>query len=161
MELTPPHNGSHTGPTTRLGLHRHLDMAAAGLSLGCAVHCMALPLALAFLPGALIALRSFQHPLHGTMTLLLQLSRWEWAIALLAATACLASVGWGWRHHRRALPVALALVGSATLMLASLQFRDVVVLHGLCSAIGGAFMAAAHLRNRVSLARLRRGSVTP
>jgi hypothetical protein len=131
-------------------LHKQFDLAAAWLSLTCALHCMLLPLILAFLPGAMLALRSFQHPLHGTLTWLLRLSRWEWAIALAAATLCLASIGLGWRTHRHPLPAFLAVMGSSSLLMASLQpqLREALVLHGLLSAVGGVLMASAHLVNR-------------
>lgn len=48
--------------------HPRFDLAGAWLSLACAAHCIALPLLLAFVPAAMMALRSFQHPGHGAMT---------------------------------------------------------------------------------------------
>ncbi|MBK0052687.1 MerC domain-containing protein [Stenotrophomonas sp. S39] len=150
MQLTSRTSRSHTAPSKGRTLHRRFDLAAAWLSLTCALHCMLLPLILALLPGAMLALRSFQHPWHGPLTWLLRLSRWEWAIAAVAAALCVTSVGIAWQRHRRSLPMALAVAGSGCLLLASLhpQIRDIVVLHGLLSAIGGTLMASAHLVNR-------------
>lgn len=58
-------------PPTSARWHPRFDLAGAWLSLACAAHCIALPLLLAFVPAAMMALRSFQHPGHGAMTLLL------------------------------------------------------------------------------------------
>lgn len=73
-------------PPTSARWHPRFDLAGAWLSLACAAHCIALPLLLAFVPAAMMALRSFQHPGHGAMTLLLMMSRWEWLFALLASS---------------------------------------------------------------------------
>lgn len=157
MELTTVSKGSHTSPSKGHTLHKRFDLAAAWLSLTCALHCMLLPLILAFLPGAMLGLRSFQHPWHGTLTWLLRLSRWEWAIALAAASLCLVSIGWAWRVHRQPLPLVLAIAGSSALLLASAdpQIREMLALHGMLSAGGGALMAFAHLLNRRVMIRLR------
>jgi hypothetical protein len=51
------------GPAASFGtLAPRFDLAGAWLSLACAAHCIALPLLLAFVPAAMMALRSFQHP---------------------------------------------------------------------------------------------------
>lgn len=153
MKLTPPDSGSHIPIANGHKVHSRFDLAASFLSLGCALHCMLLPMLLAFLPGSMIALRSFQHPWHGAMTWLLRLSRWEWALALTATSLCLLSISWGWRTHRRNPPVILALAGGGMLLLASLhpQVREAVALHGGLAAAGGACLAAAHLGNRRAL----------
>lgn len=158
MQLTPPRAGSHIPAPARHAMHVRFDLTAAWLGLGCAVHCMALPLILSLLPGAMMALRSFHHPWHGTMTWLLRLSRWEWVFALAAAVLCLASTTVGWYRHRHLLPPALAAAGSSALLLASLhpRIREALVLHGLLSAAGGALMMTAHLRNRWAIVRAPR-----
>lgn len=157
MELTTVSKGSHTSPSKGHTLHKHFDLAAAWLSLTCALHCMALPLVLAFLPGAMLALRSFQHPWHGTLTWLLRLSRWEWAIALTAVFLCIISIGLAWRSHRQPVPLLLAVAGSSALLLASLhpQLRELIAAHALLSVAGGALMASAHLINRRVMIRRR------
>lgn len=156
MKLTTVSQRSHTSPSKGHTLHKKIDLAAAWLSLTCALHCMLLPLILALLPGAILGLRSFQHPWHGALTWLLRLSRWEWAIALAAASLCLASVGLAWHRHRQPFPLILAIAGSGSLLVASIepQIREVLVLHGLLSACGGALMATAHLLNRRVMIRL-------
>ncbi len=75
--------------------HPRLDLAGAWLSLACAAHCITLPLLLAFVPAAMMALRSFQHPAHGAMTALLVMSRWEWVFAVVASSVAAASTASG------------------------------------------------------------------
>lgn len=130
--------------------HGHLDLAGAWLSLACAAHCLALPLLLALVPATLMALRSFQHPGHGAVTLLLAMSRWESLFALLAASVALLSTGAGWRRHRRSWPLCNALGGSTLLLSASLYLplKESLLWHGAASACGGVMLATAHLRNR-------------
>ncbi len=154
--MKTPLQGQHLhAPEPGHRLHRSVDLAAAWLSLGCALHCMLLPLLLALLPSALLALRSFHHPWHGPMTLLLRLSRWEWLIAIAAASLCLSSTAAGWRRHGQPLPLLLAVAGGGALLLAAMQpqLRDSALWHGLLAATGGALMASAHLCNRALLKR--------
>ena len=98
--------------------------------MACAAHCIALPLLLAFVPAAMMALRSFQHPGHGAMTLLLMMSRWEWLFALLASCA-----------------------GAILLLSASLYLplKESLLWHGVATASGGVLLACAHIGNRRAL----------
>ncbi|MGF6416755.1 hypothetical protein ABH900_000216 [Stenotrophomonas sp. AN71] len=135
--------------------HPRFDLAGAWLSLACAAHCVALPLLLAFVPAAMMALRSFQHPGHGVMTALLLMSRWEWLFALLASTLALASTAAGcWRHGHR-MPVQLACAGATLLLSASLYLplKESLLWHGVATAAGGVLLACAHIRNRRALRR--------
>ena len=143
-------------PSTRW--HRHLDLTGAGLSLACALHCAALPLLLAFVPAAMLALRSFQHPAHGAMTLLLVLSRWEWAFALIASTIALSSTLIGARRHHRRLPMLMAGCGAVLLLAASLiePLKESLTGHAVATCVGGTLLAAAYWRNR-RLLQARRG----
>ncbi|PZT27909.1 hypothetical protein A7X93_02850 [Stenotrophomonas maltophilia] len=133
--------------------HPRFDLAGAGLSLACAAHCIALPLLLAFVPAAMMALRSFQHPGHALMTTLLLMSRWEWAFALLASLLALASTAAGLRGHRHWLPMRLALAGAGLLLSASLYppLKESLLWHGMATACGGGLLAMAHLCNRRAL----------
>ncbi|MDR2961836.1 MAG: MerC domain-containing protein [Stenotrophomonas sp.] len=140
-------------PPTSARWHPHLDLAGAWLSLACAAHCIVLPLLLAFVPAAMMALRSFQHPGHGVMTALLLLSRWEWVFALAASAIALASTLAGSRRHGQRWPRRLAVAGAALLLSASLYapLKESLLWHGLATACGGVLLAAAHLANRSAL----------
>lgn len=133
--------------------HPRFDLAGAWLSLACAAHCIALPLLLAFVPAAMMALRSFQHPGHGAMTLLLAMSRWEWLFALLASSLALASTSAGLHRHGRGRPLRLACVGAILLLSASLYLplKESLLWHGVTTACGGMMLAAAHIGNRRAL----------
>lgn len=138
------------GPRAATRLHRALDLLGALLSIGCAAHCMALPLILAFLPSAMLALRSFQHPAHGFMTLLLTLSRWEWVFAVTASTFAMLSVSLAARRHHDRSVLTLAALGALLLVASSSvpALREALFWHGMLAALGGSLLAAAHLRNR-------------
>ncbi|KAF1016985.1 MAG: hypothetical protein GAK31_00244 [Stenotrophomonas maltophilia] len=125
--------------------------------MACALHCMALPLLLAFVPAAMMALRSFQHPAHGAMTALLVMSRWEWLFAVIASTFALSSTVAGWRRHHRPAALRLALLGALPLLAASLYLplKESLVWHGVATACGGLLLASAHLLNRRALHRHR------
>ncbi|WP_099487085.1 MerC domain-containing protein [Stenotrophomonas maltophilia] len=129
--------------------HPRFDLAGAWLSLACAAHCIALPLLLAFVPAAMMALRSFQHPGHGAMTLLLMMSRWEWLFALLA----LVSTSAGAHRHRYWRPLRLACVGAILLLSSSLYLplKESLLWHGVATASGGVLLACAHIANRRAL----------
>ncbi|MBK0055837.1 MerC domain-containing protein [Stenotrophomonas sp. S39] len=137
--------------------HPRLDLAGAWISLACAAHCVTLPLLLAFVPAAMMALRSFQHPAHGAMTALLVMSRWEWVFALVASSVAAASTASGWRRHGQAGPLRLAACGAFALLSSSLYLplKESLVWHGVASACGGVLLAAAHIRNRRALHRPR------
>ncbi|WP_313435936.1 MerC domain-containing protein [Stenotrophomonas sp.] len=144
-------------PPTSARWHPRIDLMGAWLSLACAVHCITLPLLLAFVPAAMMALRSFQHPAHGAMTALLVMSRWEWVFALLASTLAVASTVSGARRHGRWAPLRLALCGALALLSASLYvpLKESLVWHGVATACGGMLLAVAHIRNRRALHRGR------
>ncbi|WP_414485850.1 MerC domain-containing protein [Stenotrophomonas sp. EMP41] len=133
--------------------HPRFDLAGAWLSLACAAHCIALPLLLAFVPAAMMALRSFQHPGHGAMTLLLMMSRWEWLFALLASSLALVSTSAGAHRHRYWRPLRLACVGAILLLSSSLYLplKESLLWHGLATAVGGVLLACAHIANRRAL----------
>ncbi|MCU1135022.1 MerC domain-containing protein [Stenotrophomonas maltophilia] len=133
--------------------HPRFDLAGAWLSLACAAHCIALPLLLAFVPAAMMALRSFQHPCHGAMTLLLMMSRWEWLFALLASSLALVSTSAGAHRHRYWRPLRLACVGAILLLSSSLYLplKESLLWHGVATAVGGVLLACAHIANRRAL----------
>ncbi|HYQ21923.1 MerC domain-containing protein [Stenotrophomonas sp.] len=135
--------------------HPRLDLAGAWLSLACAAHCITLPLLLAFVPAAMMALRSFQHPAHGAMTALLVMSRWEWVFALVASTVAMASTASGGRRHHNGWPLWLAACGATALLASSLYMplKESLGWHGVATACGGVLLATAHILNRRALRR--------
>lgn len=118
--LHPPH------PVDRLGRW------SSALALGCALHCLAMPLVFTFLPLASTAF----HLDHGIERLLVGSS------ALLGS----ASLCWGFRRHRRRgvlLLLAVALAAIAAGQLATHQPWEAALV-----AAGTAVLAAGNLLNR-------------
>ncbi|WMJ69331.1 MerC family mercury resistance protein [Stenotrophomonas sp. 24(2023)] len=153
---SPPARARHSPSPSRSPhwrWHPRLDLAGAWISLACALHCLALPLLLAFVPAAMMAMRSFQHPAHGLMTALLVMSRWEWLFALMASSLALSSTATGWRRHGHRAALLLALAGALPLLAASLYLplKESLLWHGIATACGGVLLAAAHLLNRRAL----------
>lgn len=100
-----------------------------------------------------MALRSFQHPGHGAMTLLLVMSRWEWLFALLASSLALASSAAGLHRHGHWRSLQLACAGAILLLSASLYLplKESLLWHGVATAGGGVLLACAHIGNRRAL----------
>ncbi|WP_313207043.1 MerC domain-containing protein [Stenotrophomonas sp.] len=151
---TPPASALPQPPASARW-HPRLDLAGAWLSLACAAHCITLPLLLAFVPAAMMALRSFQHPAHGAMTALLVMSRWEWVFAVVASTVAMASTASGGRRHCQWWPLRLAACGAVALLASSLYMplKESLVWHGVATACGGVLLATAHILNRRALHR--------
>lgn len=130
MSATPkPHNLSVA--TDRLG--------AFG-SLLCALHCAALPLLLALLPGLSIGL--------------LGTSAFETGFTMVASVIGVGSLAFGWLRHGRREAWRLLLPGLALLWIGAFVpvVHDVTVAHAISMALGGALIALAHRRNlRLSL----------
>ncbi len=156
-QITPPTARTLPLSPSPRSWHSRFDLLGATVSLACTVHCIALPLLVAFVPAAMMALRSFQHPAHGLMTALLTLSRWEWAFAVLASTLALSSTAAGWHRHRHGLPVLLAILGAVLLSASALYLplKESIVWHSVCTILGGSLLAAAHLVNRHALGKAR------
>jgi hypothetical protein len=115
--------------------HNRLDRAGATASLLCAIHCLLAPfLAATAAAGALI----FFHRELEAFFVLSSLLVGAW------------SLGWGYRHHKKALVPALFVLAAAAFSVALLPGHGVV--HGgaeLAGMItGGLALAAGHLLNR-------------
>lgn len=123
-----------------------LDRLGAALSLGCALHCLAWPIAFSVLPGLSSALRSFQHPWHDWAILALRLGAMEPWFITVAVLLALASTARGWQRHGRASPFGIAIMGAAVLPGGMLSGNH-AVLHILLAAGGGLLLAAAHWSN--------------
>lgn len=121
--------------------------------MACALHCAALPFLLVVLPSLTLALLSWQDPRHRWAMRLLQASRWEWVVVLVALAVAAASLAIAWRQHRDARP-ALLLATAALLFLSALTAADLVA-HAVLAVLGGIALAGAHLLN-LGLVRLAR-----
>lgn len=124
------------------------DHWGIGLSLLCAVHCLAAPLLFATLPALGLALHSFRDPVRPVSLALLRLEGWHVAAVLATVAFATVTLMLGWRRHRRRLPLA---------WLAGALFAFAVGLalpsgpgwqHGVALAVGGILTAVAHAVNR-------------
>ncbi len=111
------------------------DTLGISLSLGCMLHCLSLPLLLAFnISGA-------------------QLLQHEWLHLLLAipmAGLAIFSLSHGWQQHRRLLPPLLGIAG-ITLLTLALSLHSSWELYLLSGA--GLLLISAHLMNQQTLCR--------
>lgn len=114
-------------------LARRIDRFGAAASFICALHCMALPFVLAMLPALGLGVLA-DH-------------RFERVFVAFASVLALASLGFGFRHHRRLVALVL-LVPGVVLLLAGIAFDGMGSLgHGVLVAVGGCLVALAHLAN--------------
>ena len=116
-----------------------LDLTGVGLSVGCAIHCLALPVAAAFAP----SLSAFAE------------AEWvHWAVLVLAAPVALLAL----RATRApALAWTLALAGLSAMLMGALEFPR-HEWEGWVSATGGALLATGHIVNIVHSHKRRRTS---
>ena len=116
-------------------LQAHSDRAAIGLSLLCAIHCLATPLAIVLIP-SLAAL-----PLEGETFHL-------WMVILVIPTSIFA-LTMGCKKHKRHRVAILGGIGLSILIAALLVegFESGEILEKVLTVIGAAFIAAGHLWN--------------
>ncbi|MDQ7996874.1 MAG: MerC domain-containing protein [Luteibacter sp.] len=134
-----------------------LDRFASFWAIGCAIHCLALPLVLFAVPSLYLALYSFASPHRELAMALLRLISLEpWFIATGAFISTLAMVR-AWRRHRRAGPPALAAAGIATLFAAwyFAAWAD-GWMHTVGVLMGGALLVTAHTWNVKCVRSVRR-----
>lgn len=130
MAVTP-----HSRP-----LREATDRLGAFGALLCALHCAALPLLLALLPGLSIGL--------------LGSSAFESGFTIVASVLGIGSLAFGWLRHGRRDAWRMLLPGLALLWTGAFVpiVHDVTVAHAISMALGGAMIALAHRRNlRLSL----------
>lgn len=124
---------SSTAPAANRAHDWHrADRVAATASLLCAIHCAALPFALALLPAIGLGLLGG----HGFDVGFV-------AFAALLATSTLTR---GYQQHRRRRALLLAAPGFL-LLLAGLLCSSERVWHPLLMVLGGGLVASAHLLN--------------
>ena len=111
------------------------DRLGAFGSLLCALHCAALPFALALLPGLGVGL--FGSP------------AFEACFTVFASLLGVSSLVVGWRRHGR-LDAWRLLIPGLTLLWAGVvvaPIHDDTIHHALSMGVGGGLIAAAHWRN--------------
>lgn len=115
-------------------LARAADRFGATASFICAVHCALLPFVIAVLPALGLGFLAD----HG----------WERGFIVFASCLALATVGLGFRRHRRRLALAILLPGVALLLTGALiDFDHSALLHALLVSCGGTLVAVAHFTN--------------
>ena len=112
--------------------HELVDTAGAGLSIACAIHCLAMPILVAVLP--LIGLG------------FLATERAELVIITGAIGLAIVSLAWGVRHHRRWRALLLLIVALAFIATARTAVEGAFEV--IIYSIGGVLLASAHLMNR-------------
>ena len=110
-----------------------LDRLGTSASLLCAIHCAALPMALAALPAFGLAWLD---------------SKWvDWTMVALAACVALGAHWKGLLLHKRCLPAGVAAVGLLTIVTAILLLNG-SAQHHYIQASGATLVAGSHLLNR-------------
>ncbi|RDI98201.1 MerC domain-containing protein [Dyella solisilvae] len=110
------------------------DRIGATASFLCAIHCAALPFVLALLP--LLGLGFLAD------------HRFERGFVMFACALALFTLISSYRHHRRTLPLMLAMPGLALLISGvSLAENYSVALHSVLVTCGGLLVASAHFIN--------------
>ena len=104
------------------------DMAAIGLSIACLAHCLALPLAAAFLP--MLGLATEAVWVH-------------WAFVAVAAPLSIWTLGWPPRGALRPLPLSLAALGLTALVLGAAEWPSHAMETPITVA-GALLLSAAH-----------------
>lgn len=113
-----------------------LDITGVGLSIGCAVHCLALPVAAAFAP----SLSAFAE------------AEWvHWAVLALATPVALLAL---YVNEAPNLARALAFTGLGAMLLGALEIPSHEA-EAWVSAFGGTLLATGHIVNIVSSHRRR------
>jgi Na+-driven multidrug efflux pump len=124
---------------------RTFDRFASVWAIGCALHCLALPLLLFAVPSLYLALYSFHAPHRALAMALLRLISLEpWFVGIGALISAVAMARGAW-HHRRAAPAMLAAVGILALF-ASWYVADAGAgwMHPVGVACGAGTLVVAH-----------------
>lgn len=144
-------------------MHRHphhrgavyWDGLGASVSLACAVHCAALPLAFSLLPSLQLALTSWDPQWHGLAQWLLwthEVERLVVSTVLLFAAVVLTR---GFLAHRSRMPLAVAAAAAVMMGFGAFgHWHSNDLWHVGLQVLGGLGIAAAHVLNWRSLVRL-------
>ena len=122
-------------PPSRFAFHRWVDSVGSAGAMLCAIHCAALPFALAALPALGLGL--------------LASSGFERGFVTFATALAVASLWQGYRRHRVYRALAFLVPGLlavwAGVMVPALH--EHAVRHAVAMSIGGTLIAVAHLIN--------------
>lgn len=124
-----------------------LDRFGTGLSLTCAMHCLAIPIVLLLMPGLRAGLSRFDPTMSGWTRWLLWSHEVEWLMAAVVIGFAGIVLGRGWWVHGRFAALRWYACGSAILIVAALEWIDLGYAHGVLLAMGGAAIAWAHWAN--------------
>jgi len=116
----------------------HLDFFGFSASLICAVHCISLPLLLAF--GSVTVAKWMANPIL------------EWSFILVSAIIVLASIFPSYRKHGKAMVLVMAVFG--LFLIGVDHLAHLHIIHHVLSAIGGVLIASAHFLNWRALQQL-------
>lgn len=114
-------------------LPKGLDRVGFLLSVGCALHCAAMPLIAGLLSVSVV----------GTSVA----ETTEGGLLVVAAATALASMLGGCRHHGQLRPILLMLGGFALVLAGRTLAPEGSMLEVLTTVTGGAAVASAHLAN--------------
>ena len=117
-----------TAADPRVAVRSWGDMAAIGLSIACLAHCLALPLAAAFLP--MLGLATEPVWVH-------------WAFVAVAGPLSIWTLGWPPRGALRPLPLSLAALGLTALVLGAAEWPSHAMETPITVA-GALLLSAAH-----------------
>ncbi|WP_292104875.1 MerC domain-containing protein [Brevundimonas sp.] len=107
------------------------DIAAIGLSIACLAHCLALPVAAAFLPMLGLATEA----------------AWaHWAFVAVAAPLSIWTLAWPPRGALRPLPLSLAVLGLTALVLGAAEWPS-HEMETPMTVVGALLLSAAHVIN--------------
>jgi hypothetical protein len=129
------------------------DRCGMGLSLLCAVHCLATPVLFGLLPALSLALHSFRDPIRPLSLVLLRMEGWHPAVVLVTVVFAAVVLLLGWHRHRRRQPLAWLVVAACAFAIGLAAPPGNGWLHAGALATGGILTALAHALNR-SAARL-------
>ncbi len=124
-----------------------LDRIGAGLSVTCALHCLAVPIVLLTMPAVRASLSSFDPSMSGWSRWLLWSHQVEWMMAAMVIGFAGIVLGRGWLVHGQAKALRWYAAGSLTLVLATLEWINLGTAHGFLLAIGGGLIAWSHWSN--------------
>lgn len=114
-------------------LGSHVHRWGQWLSLACAIHCLALPLAIGLLPLLGLAFLADE--------------RVEWVMLAAMIVFAAAAAMWGLRQHRR-LWVVMAFAGAIGVIFLGHALGHGTIGGAALSGVGGLGIAGAHLLNR-------------
>ncbi len=137
MERQPfPATGANDNAEPGQRLQTRADVVAIGLSVGCLLHCLALPLALALLPTLPIGWLSDE-----------QFHRWL-LVAILPTSVV--ALFMGCRRHQHFNVITIGMTGLAVLVLAAIFGHDVLGETGekAVTSVGAVIIATSHILNQ-------------